>query len=331
MKFLVIRLSSIGDIILTSPVVRCLAKQMGSEVHVLTRTAYTSLYTSNPYVAKVHAYANEQLRPLIEGLKAEKFDHVIDLQKSRRSISLRSRIGVSATSFPKVNLQKWLKVNLKWDLLPDAHIVQRYLKAVDTFGVRYDGDGLDLFIDRAIEPPAAVSQTSQPYIAFAIGAAHGTKRLPPESLADLCSRIKHPIILLGGSTEKEIGEDLAKTSPLVTSLCGTCSLQESAAVLRKAALVISHDTGMMHMAAALQKPIFSIWGNTIPGFGMTPFYRRENPPIQRIFEVSGLSCRPCSKIGYETCPKGHFSCMLDQDMEKIGREVEIFMSKPDLT
>ncbi len=329
MKFLVIRLSSIGDIVLTSPVVRCLAQQSAGEIHVLTKTAFTSLYSSNPHVSKVHAYEPEQLPRLIEDLQSEKFDHIIDLQKSRRSISLRSRLAVSATSFPKANLQKWLKVNLKWDLLPEAHVVDRYFEAVKTLGVDYDGQGLDLYIEEKHEQILGQHNISQPFIALAIGAAHTTKRLPYESLVTLCDLIKQPIVLLGGPAEVETGKKLQDLIPHVTSLCGACTLQESAAILQGASLVLTHDTGMMHMAAALQKPIFSIWGNTVPRFGMAPFYANDPSVPQQIFEVAGLNCRPCSKIGHERCPKGHFRCMLNHDLAEIARSAQQHMSTLD--
>jgi ADP-heptose:LPS heptosyltransferase len=95
------------------------------------------------------------------------------------------------------------------------------------------------------------------------------------------------------------------------------SLEGSAAVLRQAALVITHDTGMMHIAAAFQKKILSIWGNTVPALGMYPYYGPANPDQNTSFEVEGLSCRPCSKIGHQACPKGHFHCMNRQDVGKI--------------
>jgi ADP-heptose:LPS heptosyltransferase len=91
-------------------------------------------------------------------------------------------------------------------------------------------------------------------------------------------------------------------------------------VVEKAAVVLTHDTGLMHIAAAFKRPIVSVWGNTVPQFGMTPYYGDVKVP-NKLFEVSGLSCRPCSKIGFETCPKKHFRCMTQQDEAAIARAI----------
>ncbi|MFT7226079.1 MAG: ADP-heptose:LPS heptosyltransferase, partial [Neolewinella sp.] len=90
-------------------------------------------------------------------------------------------------------------------------------------------------------------------------------------------------------------------------------------LVRKAATVVTHDTGLMHVAAAFRKPIVSIWGNTVPDLGMYPYLPgQEALEKQRRQEVVGLSCRPCSKIGHQACPQGHFRCILNQDPEAIA-------------
>ena len=170
-------------------------------------------------------------------------------------------------------------------------------------------------------PAVEKDVTSAGYLAFAIGAQHQTKRLPTAKIVEICKGIKRPIFLLGGKEEEAEGEQIAEQSGShVTNLCGKLSLQESAEVLRGAAFVITHDTGMMHIAAAFQQKILSIWGNTVPAFGMSPYYGSEHPDRNISFEVPGLACRPCSKIGHAACPMGHFRCMNGQDVEKIVQE-----------
>ena len=325
MKILVLRFSSIGDIVLTTPVVRALAQQVpGAEVHFATKPGYRSLLEPNPYITKVHCLTGS-LGELIQALQAEQFDYVIDLHHNLRTRLIKLRLGLKSSSFDKLNWQKWLLVNFKIDKLPRIHIVQRYPAAAAPLGVKDDGLGLDYFIPEAQE--VALNTLPAPfqhggYAAVAIGAQHATKRLPLEKLVELCQRLApRPIILLGGPEDAAVAETLiaavsaaAENSPIhpftpspIENGCGRYSLHQSASLLRQTAFVVSHDTGLMHIAAAFGKQIFSVWGNTVPEFGMYP-YRTEF----RVVEVKGLSCRPCSKIGFAKCPQGHFRCMNDQ-------------------
>jgi ADP-heptose:LPS heptosyltransferase len=72
----------------------------------------------------------------------------------------------------------------------------------------------------------------------------------------------------------------------------------------------------MHIAAAFKRPVISVWGNTVPEFGMYPYFGSA-AVAGKIMEIKGLSCRPCSKIGYKKCPRGHFKCMERQDMQAL--------------
>ena len=316
MKILIIRFSSIGDIVLTTPVIRCLARQKNAEIHYLTKNTYLPILLDNPYVHAVHTF-KLSLREVMPGLQKEKFDYVVDLHKNLRSFQVKFRLKSRSGSFPKHNLEKWLMVQFKWNKLPNIHIVDRYFRAIQNLQVTYDGQGLDYFISEQDAKSAAQKIPETVYIAFAIGAAHATKKLPVEKIDQICQSLSLPIVLLGGTEESGSGALLASKYEHVTSLCGSTSIQESAAIIKKSVLLISHDTGMMHIGAALKKPIVSIWGNTIPAFGMSPFYPASHTPGQILFEVKGLSCRPCSKIGFAKCPKGHFKCMQQQDIGGI--------------
>jgi ADP-heptose:LPS heptosyltransferase len=156
------------------------------------------------------------------------------------------------------------------------------------------------------------------YIAFAIGAQHATKRLPNEKIADICRLIGKPVLLLGGKEDAANGQQVAQQAGThVINLCGELSLHESAYVVSNAEKVITHDTGLMHIAAAFKKEIISVWGNTVPEFGMTPYYGKYKIPDHKS-EIRNLYCRPCSKIGYDKCPKGHFMCMMLQNEKGIA-------------
>ena len=320
-KFLIIRFSSIGDIVLTTPVVRCVKEQLGAEVHFLTKRSYKSLVAANPYVDQVHTI-EKKVTEVLPVLRKEKFTGIIDLHKNLRTLQVKLALRHPSRSFPKLNLQKWLLVRLKQNRMPDLHIVDRYFEAAKRWNAAYDGKGLDYFIpaekiDELDQQIQSLGIKREGYIALAIGAAHATKRMPEDQLLKLCQQIGFPIVLLGGPTEQEVGARLAiNGGSHIINTCGQLSLHGSARVIQQASLVITHDTGMMHIAAAFKRPIFSIWGSTVPDFGMVPFYP-EGKNENTTFEVQSLSCRPCSKIGFSECPKGHFDCMYKQDLEGI--------------
>jgi ADP-heptose:LPS heptosyltransferase len=331
MKFLVIRFSSIGDIVLTTPVVRCLKKQLPTaEVHYLSKKTYKHLLITNPYIDKVHLLKSDA-KETIQSLQEENFDYVIDLHHNLRSLKIKRALKKKSFSFEKLNIQKWLLTSFKINRLPSLHIVDRYMETVTQFGVSNDGAGLDYFIDEKekIKEEDIPASHHAGYIALVIGAAVNTKKFPLHKWKELCRVIGHPIILLGGPEDIKEGAEIAEADPIkIYNACGKFHLNESADLLRRAKLVVTNDTGLMHIAAAYKRPLISLWGNTIPEFGMYPYYgenylaattssQNTTSPYQ-IVEIKNLSCRPCSKIGYSKCPKGHFKCMelIDIDVLK---------------
>ena len=316
MKFLIIRFSSIGDIVLTTPVVRCLKKQIPTaQIHYLTKSNYSSILASNPYVDKLH-YLEENLNNLVSELRNEDFDYIIDLHHNLRTLTIKKALDKKAFSYEKLNIEKWIYVNFKWNSLPDIHIVDRYMKTVESFGVKNDGAGLDYFIAAAdhVKEKDIPASHSAGYIGISIGAALNTKKYPFHKARALCESLDHPIILLGGLEDADEGERIAAVDPVkIYNACGKFTLNESADLVRRAKLIVSNDTGLMHIATAFKKPVISLWGNTVPEFGMYPYYGEnylsQHPSPFDILEIKNLSCRPCSKIGYDKCPKGHFKCM----------------------
>ncbi|MBX2890365.1 MAG: glycosyltransferase family 9 protein [Saprospiraceae bacterium] len=308
LKILLLRFSSIGDIVLTSPVSRCLKKQLDAEVHFCTKRAFAPILLPNPHIARVFSFEKE-VSEVVSDLKKERYDLVVDLHHNLRSLRTKLALGRPSRVFDKLNMEKWLLVNFKIDRLPRTHIVHRYLQTVAHLGVRYDGAGLDYFI-----PPDEEVRLADwspllkegRYVAFVLGATHATKRLPVEKIAEICRQIDQPIALLGGKAEQGAADGIV--GPNVVNLCGQLNLHQSASVVRQAGKVLTHDTGLMHIAAAFRKEIVSVWGNTVPAFGMYPFYP-TGVDLNTSVEVSGLACRPCSKIGFARCPQGHFRCM----------------------
>src|SRR4030081_3061982 len=123
MKFLIIRFSSIGDIVLTTPVVRCLKKQIATaEIHYLTKSNYSSIIAPNPYIDKAH-YLEKNIQDVIRELQQENFDYIIDLHNNMRSFKVKEALGKKTFSVDKLNAKKWIYTNLKLNILPQVHIV----------------------------------------------------------------------------------------------------------------------------------------------------------------------------------------------------------------
>ena len=314
MKVLVIRFSSIGDIVLTTPVIRILKTQLDdAEVHYATKLQYKPIVENNPYLDKIH-YLKDSLPELIKILRQEKFDYVIDLHHNLRTLVIKLVLRVPSKSFKKLNFKKWLLVNLKLNYLPAKHIVERYLDTCKKLNIKNDTLGLDYFLSDDDEVPMERLPSTHRlgFVAYAMGGQHATKKLPLDKMIDLCSKIARPIVLLGGVNEVEDAEKIKlyfenkASRTVIFNACGKYSLNQSASIIKKSQLVFAHDTGLMHIAAAFKKEVISIWGNTVPGFGMTP-YRT----LFTVLENNQVNCRPCSKIGFNKCPKGHFKCMND--------------------
>jgi len=320
-KFLILRFSSIGDIVLTTPVIRCLKQQVkDAEVHYALKNNFADVLAHNPYVDKKFFLENN-LSALIAELKKEKYDYVIDLHHNQRTFLIKRRLGVKSFSFNKLNFKKWLLVNFKINRLPDISIVDRYMETVKSFGVKNDGRGLDYFISKEDETilEALPESFRNGYTAFVIGAKHFTKQLPAEKIISICKKISSPVILLGGKEDLDKGEKILSQLSLsmCINLCGKLSLNQSAAIIKHSQKVITHDTGLMHIAAAFKKEIISVWGNTVPEFGMAPYYGEAQIPNSK-FQIPNLKCRPCSKIGYDKCPLGHFKCMVLHNETEIA-------------
>lgn len=308
MKILVIRLSSIGDIVLTSPVVRILKKQLHAEVHFLTKKTYSSWLSHNLYIDVIHHYEKGN-----EPLNKERFDFIVDLHHNLRTLKVKWALGVPSKSVNKLNIRKFILTTFKWNIMPPIHMVDRNVATVAHLGVKNDMEGLDFFIPKTEALPLDFQFTS-PFVAVVIGGQHATKILPTFKLIELCKQLNRPFVLVGGPEDKERGDDIISETTQGKNACGQLTLIQSALLVKGADFVVSHDTGMMHISAALKKKIYSVWGNTVPPFGMVPYLP---DPESVIVENKELGCRPCSKIGYSKCPRGHFRCMTEIDLSPI--------------
>tara|TARA_B100000315_G_C14518637_1_gene560459 strand:+ start:396 stop:1364 length:969 start_codon:yes stop_codon:yes gene_type:complete len=307
LKILVVRFSSIGDIVLTTPVVRTIKEQIGAEVHYLTLSLYKNIVRNNPYIDKVYLI-NKNIDEEVINLKNEHYDLLVDLHHNIRTAMLKSKLDIYSKSYRKLNIQKWFLTTFKINILPKIHVVDRYFETIAHLGIINDNKGLDFFLseeDKVIDNEYA-QLIKKDYLAFVIGGRHKTKMLPANKIISICKKINERVVLIGGKEDFEIGEQIVNGTKNSINSCGKFSIGQSAYLIKKAKYVFTNDTGMMHIAAAFKKKIYSVWGNTIPGFGMTPYLANS---ASKIIEVRDLFCRPCSKIGFDRCPKGHFNCM----------------------
>ncbi|MDN5200808.1 glycosyltransferase family 9 protein [Fulvivirgaceae bacterium BMA10] len=325
-KILIIRFSSIGDVILSTPIIRSLKLQISnSEVHYCTSNDTAFLVENNPYVDKVFQY--ETLYPLIQLLKPEDYDYIIDLQNDFHTKIIKWRLGVRSISPGESSWKKWLMTKFKIQLLPNKHIVERYLEALEPLNIKTDDKGLDYFIpDRdEVEEDWLPESHRKYYVVYAISGDSSTKKLPLKKMIQLCDTINKPIILIGNKEDKstaaeienfftrskqsgqneKILEKLNKKA-LIFNACGLFNFNQFASIIKRAGLVFTHDNEYMHVSAALKKEIFTIWGNTVPGFGKYPYKTKFS-----VLENKDLGCRPCSQKGFDSCPKKHFKCMND--------------------
>lgn len=301
---MIIRFSSIGDIVLTSPVVRCIRTQWNAEVHFLTKKKFASVLEHSPYISKIFGLEGRlgEITPL---LKEEKYDLVVDLHKNLRSHLIKLALGKPSVSYAKQTINK--ELYLKLGIYPPSgrHIIDRYLDAVKPYGINDDGLGMNFFTSNL----KATQKLPDNYVALCLGATHYTKRMTEHVLKALLSKIEHSVVLLGGQDVASLGkicEEHRKHD--IYNLVGKTSLDQSASILGNSRYVVSGDSAMMHIACALNKPLIAVWGSTHPIWGYYPYYGTKNKD-RSVSLAQDLSCRPCTKNGKPSCPKQHFQCM----------------------
>lgn len=322
-KFLLVHLATTGDAVLTSPVVRCLKKQVpGAEIHYLTSRICEPVVADNPYIDRCF-YLDTNPLQLVGQLRAERYDYIIDLQNDARTALLKLLVATRSISYDAIRWQTRLMTRWKINVLPNLHIVDRFMATVAPFGVQNDGKGLDYFIPYKdqVETDWLPQTHRHEYVAVLIGANRTTRRLPTPRLVELCRKINYPIVLLGGKADFPVGDtiELAVGSRLIYNACGKYNPNQLASLIAGSRIVFSHDADLMHVAAAFRKKIYSIWGSSTPLFGRYPY---KTPFL--ILENNGLSCRPCSATGYDRCPLGHFKCLtelsFDFEVKELKRE-----------
>ncbi|MEN9381498.1 MAG: hypothetical protein RI940_379 [Bacteroidota bacterium] len=321
MRLLFIRFSSIGDIVLTSPAIRCAKMQIpGVEIHFLTKSSMKDLVVANPYIHSVHCL-EDTIEATVAPLKKIQFDYIIDLHHNQRTWRIKRALSVPSYSYKKLSIKKWLLALTKINLLPTSHVCERYVQTLLPLGVSNDGKGLNYFLptsDFSVEN-ILPSQFHAGYTALVIGASYETKKMPILKWRELCEKINGPIVVVGDKADQINAQKLTAAFPeKVFNACGNYGLNESALFIKKSRLVISHDTGFLHVAVAFNKPTITIWGATSPVLQFEAYYAKNAQTKRMNAIVPNLSCQPCSKQGGHKCPKGHFNCMQLQDTNAIA-------------
>lgn len=310
-KILIIRFASIGEIILTTPVIRAIHCQIANvEIHLLVNKKYQNLLLDNQYLHKIHTFDHHK-DELIESLKAENFDFILDLQNSRLSHSICHHLNVAHISYNSLKIKKLICTRLKINTLPLKHMVDRYFDAANEIGISNDGKGLDFSIPD--EEKFDISDLpvffEDGYVAVILDADKGTKRIPLNKLEEIIAILLKPVILIGEKNVAQIGDELAvQLGERVYNACGKFSLFQQASIIAQSNCVLTGDNGLMQVAAAFDKPICSLWGSTIPEFGTYP-YIPQHRNLFRMFEICSIKCRPCGKRGFKKCPHRNFKCM----------------------
>jgi len=346
MKILVVRFSSIGDIVLCTPVFRWIKNYIpNSEVHFLTKSKFKQVVHGNPYIDELIEWENPMQQ---SQMFSSDYDLIIDLHNNLRTRLVKLRFwGVPSRTLPKQNMQKMALVLRskgklgKWifgsqwtqrlffgfsgDIHSVSNIVNRNLSLLTILGLIHDKlKSTDKELDFFIVNPSGTIDLPIEFATLVLGGTYATKQMPFELLEKIISKLTAPVVLIGGPAEKIVADKLVQVfEGRVIDFCGKLSLNDSAWVASKSKVVVSGDTGMAHIAAALGLNLVMVWGNTVPEFGMSPPVK-STANIQH-FNVLGLDCRPCSKLGYGSCPKQHFGCMKNQDSDAIRVAIENYL------
>jgi ADP-heptose:LPS heptosyltransferase len=320
-KILIIRFSAIGDIVLTSPVLRILQEGLmgGAELHMVVRKRYLPVIEHHPRISKIFSFENT-VQEVMEPLSLESYDYIIDLQNNLRSNLIKKRLGVLAFTVEKKNLAKfvWIKLGFKWDI---PHVVKRYIDTLKTLGLEDDGKGLEFEIPKDVK----VDLPFGDYTAVVIGANHFGKRPDASNWLSILHRIPGNIVIVGGKEEEMMSTALTIDNRVFNAV-NRLNLMESAWVVKHARMVVAGDTGLMHIAAAFSKNIISIWGCTRPGLGMSPWMPGKKSVM---IEPEGRGERPCSKLG-DSCKHGQLNrCIHEIDLNKLEQAAkDILFSVP---
>ncbi len=327
-KILIVRFSSIGDVILSTPLVRCLrAAFPNSEIDFLVKKEFASILSNNPHISKLIVFdksnGRKELWKTRSLIKEGGYTHIIDIQSNIRSFLLRTGVGAIVSGFSKRLVERFFLIKLRKNIYKEIKPVYlRYFEAVEELGVKYDSLGTELFYQQTDKEQVLAElelvgiNSNSPLLIIAPGAQWANKRWLPSGFArsadELANKHNFTVVLLGGKGDIETCNQVQQLmqSPSFV-LAGKPTLMQSAALTAMADLVITNDTGMLHMAQAVKTPVLAVFGPTTKELGFFPL-----PDKSKVAEAE-VSCRPCTQKGLNNCPKTHFYCMKHVNPEKV--------------
>lgn len=317
-RILIIRLSSLGDILLTTPLIRTLKKNCPQlEIDFLLKDEYYDLMKHNPHLNKILIYS--QFEKMLSNIDfTNEYDLIIDLQNNFRSRKITSRLSARTFRFKKYSLRKFLLVSTKINLMKNLpSIPERY---AETIGLKLDNDGLEIISDK--KPSEKISGLNM-LIGLCPGAKHFTKRYPIEyqiELSKLLIKNNFNVVLFGGKIDENICKEISSSVPEVINLQNDNEILQTVSDMQMCDVIVCNDSGLMHVASSLNKKLIAIFGSTVKEFGFMPYKCKESIVI----ENNNINCRPCSHIGKSHCPQKHFKCMRDLKPEIIFNQIKSF-------
>ena len=317
-RILVVRFSSLGDVLLATPLVRSIKEQYPHiKIDFCILDSLVQTIQHNPYINNIILYSKEEqnLPSLQKKLTEANYDIILDLQNNLRSRQLLTPFRSKVKKFKKHDLEKWLLVHFKINLLQELpQIPKRYALVLPELTL--DKKGLDLFLPDNLHP--RLPNGSQ-YIGICPGSKHYTKMWPYDYYSELGEILflhKFKVVIFGGASDKEICGLIASSLPDAINLCNDNDLFDTAANMKKCKAIICNDSGLMHVATAVHVPVISIFGSTVTEFGFAPYQSKS-----QVVQIESLQCRPCTHIGRDTCPKKNFQCMLRVTPATIFRQL----------
>ncbi len=306
-RILIVRFTSLGDVLLTTPLVRAIKTQYPHiKIDFCVLDTLAQVVEHNPYIDNLILYSklDDKQPGFQKQITDANYDLILDLQNNLRSSRLLSPVRSKVKKFSKHSLKKWLLVNFKINLMQNLPpIPERYANVIPD--LMLDKKSLDLYLPEDINsklPPGFQ------YIGFCPGSKHYTKMWPYDyyiELGEILFLHKYKVVLFGGKGDTSICKLIAEHLPDAINLCNDDKLYETAVNMKQCKAIICNDSGLMHVASAVDIPLISIFGSTVKEFGFAPYNARA-----QVMQVDHLDCRPCTHIGRDTCPKKNFQCML---------------------
>lgn len=328
-KILIIRFSSIGDILLTSPLLRVLKNRFPqAKIDFVTKSQYHDLLSTNPNIHAIYTLdtkgGHAALKQLRQNVRKNIYDLIIDAHNNFRSQYVRKIPGAQVVRLKKYKWPRFFLVTFGWNFYTEiVPVYKRYIDTVADFAVADDGRGLEFFPNESVQADVLHQlelkgfNKTKPTVAIAPGASYATKRWPVERFVQVAKKLLEKFdlqfLLLGDKNDAPLTRALkTELGDAAFDCAGQFDLMQSACALNYADVLLTNDTGLMHLGTALKKPVVALFGSTVRELGFYPVGEKSI-----VIENEGLTCRPCSHVGKKSCPKKHFKCMLEIQPERV--------------